>query len=137
MRGSGGRRLAGILSICVNFTAFSFVMAYNNKKVSAIFGCHIILFVFITSTFNSPNPQYFEIFGFIRIDFMCFSDKGFLEINLVFNKKIVVFYYADNSYRRILLQILRYITHDSIDSTTMLIQKANFIVFSVFYVICF
>ena len=32
---------AGILSICANFTVFSFVMAYNNKKVGAIFGCHI------------------------------------------------------------------------------------------------
>ena len=35
------REAAGILSICVNFTDFSFVMAYNNKKVGAIFGCYI------------------------------------------------------------------------------------------------
>ena len=27
---------AGIQSICVNFTVFSFVMTYNNKKVGAI-----------------------------------------------------------------------------------------------------
>ena len=33
--------LAGILSICVNFTVFSFVMAYNNKKIGAIFRCRI------------------------------------------------------------------------------------------------
>ena len=31
---------AGTLSICVNFTVL-FVMAYNNKKVGAIFLCHI------------------------------------------------------------------------------------------------
>ena len=32
---------ASNLSICVNFKVFSFVMAYNNKKVGEIFGCHI------------------------------------------------------------------------------------------------
>ena len=47
----------------------------------------LILFLFKTSTFNSPNSQYLEIFGFILIDFMCFSDKGFLEIYSVFHKK--------------------------------------------------
>ena len=57
----------------------------------------ILLFVFKTSTFNSPNSQYLEIFRFIGIDFMCFSDQGFLEINSVFHEKIVVFFCADNS----------------------------------------
>ena len=56
----------------------------------------ILLFVFKTTTFNFPNSQYLEIFGFIRIDFMCFSDKGFLELYSVFHKKIVVFFNADN-----------------------------------------
>ena len=32
---------AGNLSICLNFKVFSFVMSCNNKKVGAIFGCHI------------------------------------------------------------------------------------------------
>ena len=35
------REAAGILSICVNFTVFSLVMANNNNKNGAIFGCHI------------------------------------------------------------------------------------------------
>ena len=54
-------------------------------------------FFMFKTYFNSPNSQYLEIFGFIRIDFMCFSDKGFLEIYTVFHKKWVVFFYADNS----------------------------------------
>ena len=56
----------------------------------------ILTFVFETSTFNYPNSQYLEIFTFIRIDFIGFSDKGLLEINSVFRKKMVVFFYADN-----------------------------------------
>ena len=32
---------AGILSICFNFRAFSFVMACNYKIVGAIYGCNI------------------------------------------------------------------------------------------------
>ena len=47
----------------------------------------ILLFMFKTSNFNSPNTQYLETFEFIRIDFMFFSDKGFLEIYSVFQKK--------------------------------------------------
>ena len=27
------------LSSCINFTVFSFVMAYNNKNVGGLFGC--------------------------------------------------------------------------------------------------
>ena len=48
----------------------------------------MLLFVFKTSTFNFQNSQYLEIFGFIRIDFVCFSDKGFPEIYSLFHKKI-------------------------------------------------
>ena len=35
-----------------------------------------------------PKSQYLEIFGFIRIDFISFSDNGFLDIYSVFHKKI-------------------------------------------------
>ena len=48
----------------------------------------ILLFAIKTSTFNSPNFPYLEIFGFIRIDFMCFTDKGFLKMYSVFHKKM-------------------------------------------------
>ena len=70
-------------------------MADNDKNVGAILDV-IILFVFKTSSFNSQNSQYLDIFGFIRIDFMCFSNKGFREIYSVIHKK-GRFYYADNS----------------------------------------
>ena len=63
---------AGNLSICFNFKVFSFVMTCNNKKYGAISGCHI---TFCAITFNSPNSQYLEIFGFNLIYFMCFVDK--------------------------------------------------------------
>ena len=72
------QEVAGILSICVNFTVFSFVMVYNNKKVCAIFGCHIT-FVSKPRTFNSSNFRYSEIFGFNRIDFMCFGILEFIQ----------------------------------------------------------
>ena len=51
----------------------------------------ILPFVFKASPINSPNSQYLEIFGFIRIDFTCFSDTGFQEINSVFHKKLSFF----------------------------------------------
>ena len=51
----------------------------------------ILLFVSKTSTFYSLNSYYFEIFGFIRIDCMCFSNKLFLEIYSVFPKQMCVF----------------------------------------------
>ena len=56
------------LSTCINFTVFSYVMAYNNKNVGGLFGCYL-LFVSQTSTFDSPNSLYLKIFGFIRYDF--------------------------------------------------------------------
>ena len=54
-RVSAGKLLwaADILSICV----FSFVMAYNNKKVDAIVDV-ILLFVSKTSTFDSNDNFY-------------------------------------------------------------------------------
>ena len=80
----------------------------------------ILTFVFETSTFNYPNSKYLEIFTFIRIDFMCFSDKGLLEINSVFRQKIVVFFYADNWQKAITTDTTK---HDSTDCTTILIAK--------------
>ena len=45
-RVSAGKQAAReVAGICVNFPVFSFVMAYNNKKVGVIFGCHIIFCV--------------------------------------------------------------------------------------------
>ena len=32
----------GNLSICINFTVFSFIMAYNNKNVGSLFGSNVI-----------------------------------------------------------------------------------------------
>ena len=37
------------LSTCINFTVFSFVMAYNNKNVGGLFGCN--------GTFCVPNQH--------------------------------------------------------------------------------
>ena len=37
------------LSICINFTVFSFLMAYNNINVGGLFGCNF--------TFCVPNQQ--------------------------------------------------------------------------------
>ena len=58
---------AGILSICL----FSFVTTYYNKKYLQY--VDLVLLVSKTSTFDSLNSQYFEIFGIIWINFMCFS----------------------------------------------------------------
>ena len=51
----------------------------------------ILLFASKTSTFDSQTFQYLEIFGFIPIDFMCFSNVVFLEIYSVFCKQESVF----------------------------------------------
>ena len=50
--------------------------AYNNKKVGAICRSHITFGV-QTSTFDSFDSQYLEIFGFIRIYFICLSNVVF------------------------------------------------------------
>ena len=67
------------LSICINFTVFSFVMAYNNKKVCAIFRWYNTS-VSKASTFDSQNSIYLKILGFIRYDFKCFGDKDSFSI---------------------------------------------------------
>ena len=52
---SAGEVLEAIsyLSICINFTVFSCVMACNNKMLVAYLGV-VLLFVCQTSTFDSP-----------------------------------------------------------------------------------
>ena len=87
-----------------------------------------------TSSFNSPNSKFLEIFGFIRIDFMCFSNKGFLEIYSVFPKEKWVFFFADNS-----LQKYYDIYHDILQPVDHFLKQCCFIklfftVFSMFNV---
>ena len=67
------REAAGTLSICV----FSFVMAYNNKKVGAICGCHITFCVQTQDLWFFKFPI-FQVFGFIQINLMCLSNELFL-----------------------------------------------------------
>ena len=57
----------------------------------------MLLFVSKTSTFDSPNSQYLEIFGFIRIAVMCFLNVVFLEIYSEFPKEKRVFLFGDYS----------------------------------------
>ena len=103
-------------------------MAYNNNKVCVIFG-PLITLCLKPVPFILQIPKYLKIFGFIRIDFMYFSVYGFLEIYSVFHKKrwsfssmsIIII-----DKKKLLRQILRYITHDRTDSKTMLIEKVNF-----------
>ena len=81
----------------------------------------LLLFVVENSTLKSEKFQYLEIFGFIRIDFMCFSDKGFLEIYSVFHKKLSFSSILIIHRKKQLRQILRYVAHDSTFSKTILI----------------
>ena len=60
----------------------------------------LLLFVSKTTTFDSLNSKHLEIFGFISIDFMCFSSVVFLEINFVFPKEKCVFFFASYSLRK-------------------------------------
>ena len=85
------RQAAGILSICVNFTVLSFAVAYNNKKVDAIYGSHIT-FCVQKSTFNSLISQYLEIFGFIQID-LCVSQIRYSSKFIMYslNKRVFSF----------------------------------------------
>ena len=55
------------------------------------------MFVSKTGNFNFPNSQYLEIFVFIRIDFMYFSNKGFVGIHSVFHTQRFVLFLANNS----------------------------------------
>ena len=85
------------------------LMAYNNKKVGAICGCHIT-FCVKTSKFDSLNFEYLEIFGFIRIDFMFFK-CGFLR-NLFSIPQRKVFSSLGIIHKKLLGQKLLYITND-------------------------
>ena len=86
---------AGILSIFVNFKVFSFVKAHNNKTLVPYLDV-ILIFVFKTSTFNSSNSQYLEIFVFIRINFKYFRDNGIPRNLFRSPQKMVVFLYVNN-----------------------------------------
>ena len=59
------------LSICINFTVFSFVMAYNNKKVGALFGCNVAVCVSNQHLWFSKFPI-FKIIWICRIRFWVF-----------------------------------------------------------------
>ena len=83
-------------------------MAYNNKKVGDIFGCHITFFVLKQSTFNSPNHQYLEIFGFNQIDFV--SAKRMQELFSIPQSQWSVSSFQKINKNKQLRQILRYIT---------------------------
>ena len=65
-RVSVGNVLAGILSVCVNCTVFSFVITDNNKKICAVFK---FLYYFLCPKpapwIDSPKSQYSKIFRFI------------------------------------------------------------------------
>ena len=63
------------LSICINFTVFSFAMTYNIIKKFVSYFDEILHRVSKTCTFDSPNSIYLKIFGFIRYDFSCFGDE--------------------------------------------------------------
>ena len=60
------------LSTSINFTVYSFEMAYNNKNVRGSFGCNFI-FCVPNQHLDSPNSLYLNIFGFILYNFRCFE----------------------------------------------------------------
>ena len=64
----------GNLLTCINFTVFSFVMAFNNKNVGGLFGCNFT-FCDINQHHCSLNSLYLKIFGFNGYDFRCFGAK--------------------------------------------------------------
>ena len=70
--------LHGIVSICINFTKFLFVIGNNNKKGCAIFDCHVTSCV--RNHYLCLNSLYLEIFEFMRLAFMCFSNKDSFSI---------------------------------------------------------
>ena len=82
----------------------------------------MLLFVSQTSTFDYPNSLYLKICGCIQYEFRCFGDK----IRSVFHKQKVWFSSILKFIKKILRQILRYITPGSTDHTTMFIRKVIF-----------
>ena len=120
------------LSICINFTVFSFVMAYNNKNVGCPFGCNFTLCV--------PNQHlsfskflYLKVFGFNRYECWCFGDKDSFSIPQT--EELVFFDFKVHKKER-LRQILRYITTGSTDHYPIkwqcLFKKLFFTVFSIY-----
>ena len=74
----------------------------------------ILLFVSKDSTFDSLNSQCLEIFGFIKIDFMCFSNLVFLKIYSVFPQKKCVFFLRIIHKEKLLRQRPWYITNEKL-----------------------
>ena len=64
------REAAGIPPMCVNFRAFSFVMAYNYKIVGVIYGCYITFCVQNQKLFFSKFPIFKNIWIYLNLDFM-------------------------------------------------------------------
>ena len=53
------------LSGCINFTVFSFVMAYNNKNVGGLVGCNFTLCVPIQHLCFSKFPIFKKIWIYL------------------------------------------------------------------------
>ena len=70
----------------------------------------ILFFVSKKSTFDSPDFQYLEIFGLIRIDFMTFTNNGFVGIYSVFHKQKFVSSLPIIYKKKLICQILLYVT---------------------------
>ena len=97
----------------------------------------ILLFVFKTSSFYSLNSQYLEIFEFVRINFMCFAIRySFKFIQYCINKAVFS-YFADYTKKKILGQILQYITTLTFFLKQCCLIKLFFAVFSIVNVIGF
>ena len=73
------------LSICINFTGFLFVVGYNIKNVGGL--DVLLLFMTLTSTFDTPNSRYLKIYGFIWYNFGCFGEKEQPNRSSVFHKQ--------------------------------------------------
>ena len=63
------------LSIGINFTVFSFVIVVPYLYV-------MLLLLSKTGTFDIANSICLEIFGFIRLDSMCFSNRGLVQYSV-------------------------------------------------------
>ena len=107
-------------------------MAYNNKKV--LYFDVMLLFTSNADTFDSPNSQYLEIFGFIRIDFMYFSNNGFVGIHSVFHKQ-QFFSLPIIHNKKLLRQILLQTVAQNLKQYCF--KRLFFTVFSIFNVIGF
>ena len=82
-------------------------MAYNNKKVDPYLDVMLRL-VSKTSTYDTPNSIYLELFGYIGLDFRYFENKEFVQYSLNPN---FIFLVAEISLKKLLRQIKKYIVN--------------------------